>query len=267
MMPVGTKAAATFFSTSQSRNFLQYRTTTARMAPLWMAISKVLANSDWATPRSRDARMRCAVEEMGRNSVKPSTTPKMRAARSLIIYRRLTLELGAQGQDQRAEGRQVQDKGRQPADDGHYTHQRQDHRAEQDVVPEQGHLALDEQGGREQERERAGQHQDGRVDHEGEDADREADDREEEQDGCRRHDHQEDEAAQERRAELVQARVHDPPGILAAEVPDQVRGQEDSQELDDGDRGEQAGESGFHRVAAGAAALHLGVVDLAGDLG
>src|SRR5262249_4442257 len=49
------------------------------MAPSWMAISKLFWNSVCSRPKSRLARIKCPVEEIGRNSVKPSTTPRMMA--------------------------------------------------------------------------------------------------------------------------------------------------------------------------------------------
>ena len=51
---------------------------TARMAPVWMAMAKTLAFSS-SQPSSELVRMRWPVLEMGRNSVRPSTMPRMTA--------------------------------------------------------------------------------------------------------------------------------------------------------------------------------------------
>ena len=71
MTPVGITATTSFFNTSQFQNFDQYNTTTERMAPSWMMISKLLRNSESASLSTWLARMRCAVDEMGRNSLSP----------------------------------------------------------------------------------------------------------------------------------------------------------------------------------------------------
>jgi hypothetical protein len=51
-----------------------------------MAISKVLTNSVWRIPRTRDARIRCPVDDIGRNSETPSTMPKINAWNIFIFY-------------------------------------------------------------------------------------------------------------------------------------------------------------------------------------
>ena len=51
---------------------------TARIAPDWMTISNSLPRSSWKSSRLA-ARIRCPVLETGRNSVRPSTTPRMAA--------------------------------------------------------------------------------------------------------------------------------------------------------------------------------------------
>ncbi len=56
----------------------RYSQTTARMAPDWMTISNSLPRSSLKSSRS-PARIRWPVDEMGRNSVSPSTMPRMRA--------------------------------------------------------------------------------------------------------------------------------------------------------------------------------------------
>ena len=57
---------------------------TARMAPVWIAMSKTLAFSS-SNPSNAPARMRCPVLEIGRNSVRPSTTPMTAALTSRTI--------------------------------------------------------------------------------------------------------------------------------------------------------------------------------------
>jgi hypothetical protein len=79
MTPVGITATTSFLSTSMFRKRFQYSTTTERMAPSWMMISKLLRNSVSVRPSARLARIRCAVEEIGRNSVIPSTMPSRMA--------------------------------------------------------------------------------------------------------------------------------------------------------------------------------------------
>ena len=61
-------------ATTVARIFCQYTRITARMAPVWMAMSKTLALSS-SNPSSAPARMRWPVLEIGRNSVRPSTMP------------------------------------------------------------------------------------------------------------------------------------------------------------------------------------------------
>jgi hypothetical protein len=62
----------------------RYSQTTARMAPDWMTISNSLPRSSLKLSRS-PARIRCPVLEIGRNSVKPSTTPRISAFRSRMM--------------------------------------------------------------------------------------------------------------------------------------------------------------------------------------
>ena len=45
-MPVGMTATTSFFRTSKFQKRFQYSTTTERMAPSWMMISKLLTNSE-----------------------------------------------------------------------------------------------------------------------------------------------------------------------------------------------------------------------------
>src|SRR5512142_2838945 len=56
----------------------RYSHTTARIAANWMAISNTLALSSLNPSRS-PARIRCPVLDTGRNSVRPSTMPRMSA--------------------------------------------------------------------------------------------------------------------------------------------------------------------------------------------
>ncbi len=52
---------------------------TAAMAPVWMAISKDLSVSVCGRRSRFEARIKCAVDDTGRNSVRPSTIPRMTA--------------------------------------------------------------------------------------------------------------------------------------------------------------------------------------------
>ncbi len=57
----------------------RYAHTTAKMAPIWMAISNTLPRSSCA-PSNELATIKCPVLEIGKNSVRPSTTPRMAAS-------------------------------------------------------------------------------------------------------------------------------------------------------------------------------------------
>ena len=61
----------------------RYCQITANIAPVWIAISKTLAVSP-VKSSSEPARIRWPVDEIGRNSVSPSTTPMMAAFSSRI---------------------------------------------------------------------------------------------------------------------------------------------------------------------------------------
>lgn len=50
---------------------------TANIAPDWMTTSKVVKNEFWVKPRNLLVRIRWAVDETGRNSVIPSTSPRI----------------------------------------------------------------------------------------------------------------------------------------------------------------------------------------------
>src|SRR5438309_1220384 len=66
------------FTTRHNRS--RYSQMTARMAPSWMMISKAAARGP-TNPSAWPARIRWPVDETGRNSVAPSTNPRMIAAR------------------------------------------------------------------------------------------------------------------------------------------------------------------------------------------
>jgi hypothetical protein len=65
----------------------QKTSTTAKMAPVWIAMSKTLALSS-SKPSSEPARIRWPVDEIGRNSVRPSTIPMMAALTSKTMSTR-----------------------------------------------------------------------------------------------------------------------------------------------------------------------------------
>lgn len=77
-------------STSVSRIFCQYTSITAKMAPVWIAISNTLALPP-TKPISEPARIRWPVEEIGKNSVSPSTMPMMAALTSNKVSTRIVL--------------------------------------------------------------------------------------------------------------------------------------------------------------------------------
>ena len=74
-------------ATTVSRIFCQYTMITARMAPVWMAMSNTLALVP-VKPSRLPARIRWPVEEMGRNSVKPSTMPMIAALTSRTVSKK-----------------------------------------------------------------------------------------------------------------------------------------------------------------------------------
>jgi hypothetical protein len=74
-------------ATSVSRIFCQYTMITARIAPVWMAMSNTLALAS-SRPSSAPARIRCPVDDIGRNSVSPSTMPMIAALTSNTISTR-----------------------------------------------------------------------------------------------------------------------------------------------------------------------------------
>ena len=78
IIPVGIKAAIIFLLRFQFFNIIsRYKKTTAAMAPNWIDISNVFKNSVSAIFNRWEVSIRWAVEDIGRNSVKPSTTPRI----------------------------------------------------------------------------------------------------------------------------------------------------------------------------------------------
>jgi hypothetical protein len=67
--------------------FCQYTRITAKIAPVWIAMSNTLAFSS-SKPSSAPARIRWPVDEIGRNSVNPSTMPMIAALASKTISTR-----------------------------------------------------------------------------------------------------------------------------------------------------------------------------------
>src|SRR4051812_30876582 len=80
----GMKAMTRFLYSRKSilKKRARYSHTTASMAPVWMTILKTLQRSSFA-PSKSPARMRWPVEEIGRNSVRPSTMPRTNASMRL----------------------------------------------------------------------------------------------------------------------------------------------------------------------------------------
>ena len=79
----------------------RYSQQTARMAPAWMAISKTSMTSfetSLVKSSKLPARIRCPVDEIGKNSVKPSTSPMMMAfnarMRSIDVYKGVIDRMG-----------------------------------------------------------------------------------------------------------------------------------------------------------------------------
>ena len=69
---------------SSPANRWRSMTTTARMAPIWMKISKVAARAP-VNPRRLPATIRWPVDETGRNSVRPSTIPRATATQRMCM--------------------------------------------------------------------------------------------------------------------------------------------------------------------------------------
>src|SRR6266568_7667390 len=64
--------------TNTPQNLVRYSHTIASIAPVWITISNTFAFSPLKPSRS-PARIRWPVEETGKNSVRPSTTPSIKA--------------------------------------------------------------------------------------------------------------------------------------------------------------------------------------------
>ena len=78
MTAVGKNAIKTFFQVLKLvTSFLKYSTTTAKIAPNCIAISQLFKKSESGIPSNLEVSIRCPVEEIGKNSVTPSTTPKI----------------------------------------------------------------------------------------------------------------------------------------------------------------------------------------------
>ena len=84
IMAVGTNENASCLRSFALKNCLKYINTTAKIAPTWINTSKNLRNSVCCSPISRAPIIIWAVEEMGKNSVMPSITPR-RAACIIVI--------------------------------------------------------------------------------------------------------------------------------------------------------------------------------------
>src|SRR5919197_3573997 len=84
----GMKATSRFLHSfgSMRKNRARYSHTTASIAPVWITTSKTLSRSPLAPSRSL-TRMRCPVLEIGRNSVIPSTTPRINALMTSVPMR------------------------------------------------------------------------------------------------------------------------------------------------------------------------------------
>jgi len=79
------KATINFFIISNFRSSFQYKITTAKIAPSWIIISKLFKNSVCVSFKISEAKIKCAVEEIGKNSVMPSTIPKIIASKKFNI--------------------------------------------------------------------------------------------------------------------------------------------------------------------------------------
>ena len=66
-------------------NDFPYMTKTADMAPNWITISKVVKKFDWGIFNKKAVKIKCPVEDTGRNSVIPSTIDRIRTSAGFII--------------------------------------------------------------------------------------------------------------------------------------------------------------------------------------
>src|SRR3990167_8163320 len=79
------KATTTLLITSKLRkNLLKYKTTTDKIAPSCIAISKLFKKSFCSSFNKCEDKIRCPVDDMGKNSVKPSIIPKIIESRKVI---------------------------------------------------------------------------------------------------------------------------------------------------------------------------------------
>lgn len=84
-MAVGIKPRITFGISDRFFNTVfQKNTIAASMAPLCIAIVKTVKKSDEGSPSTFPEIRICAVEEIGANSVRPSTTPRIIAVKNVI---------------------------------------------------------------------------------------------------------------------------------------------------------------------------------------
>ena len=76
------KAVIIFFQTSKFLVIVcQYKKITAKIAPSWIMISKLLTKSVCIILNNFEARTMCPVDDIGRNSVTPSIMDKIIACR------------------------------------------------------------------------------------------------------------------------------------------------------------------------------------------
>ena len=86
IIAVGTKAVKIFLLRFKlPKTYFQYIKTTASMAPSCIATTKVLKNSVSGMLKISPATSKCPVEETGKNSVKPSTIPKISVSKKFIF--------------------------------------------------------------------------------------------------------------------------------------------------------------------------------------
>ena len=94
--PVGTNATKSlryslkvlsneFFSLFCQKILSLYISTTESIAPNWMIVSYIFIDAVCSKSKSLDVKIKCAVEDIGKNSVIPSTIPKMIESNILIL--------------------------------------------------------------------------------------------------------------------------------------------------------------------------------------
>lgn len=84
-MPVGMKATNIFFKISAFKNDFPYKTITDKIAPNWIIISKLFVKLDWPICRNLLASIRWPVDDIGKNSVIPSTIPNIKLCRIVMF--------------------------------------------------------------------------------------------------------------------------------------------------------------------------------------